>query len=280
MTDPADFIVARPDGTRLRGWRWEASRSVETRSTVLLVHGLGEHGLRYAPLVEALTTSGHPVVAYDQRGHGESDGKRGVLDDVRTVVDDLAAVRAAPEAALPDRPVLYGHSFGGLVAVRALQRGVGPWRGAVLSAPWLATVFPVPLWKRAFRPLLGFVAPRLTVAAGLRGEHLSRDPERIADRDRDPRIHDRISSGLSNAVERAQAAALAEGLPTNLPALLLAPGDDPVTDVPVAQEWARRAGGGVTVVDLPGYRHEPHNDRGREAVFARVSEWLASLPGD
>jgi alpha-beta hydrolase superfamily lysophospholipase len=30
----------------------------------------------------------------------------------------------------------------------------------------------------------------------------------------------------------------------------------------------------VTTLDLPGFRHEPHNELGREGVFQRVADWL------
>jgi alpha-beta hydrolase superfamily lysophospholipase len=220
------------------------------------------------------------VVAWDHRGHGDSEGRRGVLRDFDFLVDDLFAVADAPEARLDPDSVLYGHSMGGLVSVRALQRGDRRWRAAVLSAPWLATGLPVPLWKRALRPLMLRVAPRWTIRAGLRGEQLTRDPERLADRERDPGVHDRISSGLAAEAEAAQRDALDGSLPAGLPVLLLAPGDDPITDVPVAVAWARATDAAVTVLELPDARHEPHNDLGREALFATLCDWLASHSGD
>ena len=51
----------------------------EPRAQVLLVHGLGEHAGRYAPLAAELHDWGFAVRAYDQRGHGLSGGARGGL---------------------------------------------------------------------------------------------------------------------------------------------------------------------------------------------------------
>ena len=90
--DPHRFEVVARGGVRLQAYRWERPQAVPARSTVLLVHGLGEHAGRYAPLLTTLLAAGHTVVAYDQRGHGASDGRRGVLRDFDDLVDDLFAV--------------------------------------------------------------------------------------------------------------------------------------------------------------------------------------------
>ena len=59
---------------------------------MLIVHGLGEHAWRYAPLAQRLNEWGFAVRAYDQRGHGDSGGPRGVLPDDDTLLDDLDEV--------------------------------------------------------------------------------------------------------------------------------------------------------------------------------------------
>lgn len=57
------------------------------------------------------------VVAYDQRGHGWSESGPTSID---TYVEDLRAVIEALEL---DTPVLYGSSFGSLVALAAMRAG-------------------------------------------------------------------------------------------------------------------------------------------------------------
>ena len=49
------------------------------RGSVLVVHGLGEHGGRYAHVAARLAGQGWAVAGYDQRGHGLSTGPRGGL---------------------------------------------------------------------------------------------------------------------------------------------------------------------------------------------------------
>jgi len=52
---------------KLRTWPGPAGPD---RGTVLVVHGLGEHGGRYAHVAARLAGQGWAVAGYDQRGHG------------------------------------------------------------------------------------------------------------------------------------------------------------------------------------------------------------------
>lgn len=92
---------------------------------VLIVHGYAEHGGRYAHVAEALAGDGAAVYAPDHLGHGHSDGERALLVDFEHVVSDLerlAAIAASDHPGLP--VVLLGHSMGGLLIARYLQRSV------------------------------------------------------------------------------------------------------------------------------------------------------------
>lgn len=273
----AEVGVPASDGTVLAGRRWDPPPGTGVVGRVVVVHGLGDHAGRYDELARALAAGGWRVVAVDQRGHGRSPGPRGVLRRLDTLVDDVVAVGAWARRELdaPGDPVLYGHSMGGLVALRTLQSRDEAWRGVVLSAPWLATALPVAAWKRALEPLLARLLPDVTVPSGLTSAHLTRDLERARAREADPLVHDRASAGLAATVAAAQKAALASSVPEGVPVVLLLPGDDPVTDVSLAREWALERGGpGVEVVDLRGGLHEPHQDLGRRDFFHDLLTWL------
>lgn len=56
------------------------------------MHGLGKHAGRYDAVARQLIGWGFAVRAYDQRGHGQSGGARGVLPNDTTLLDDLAEV--------------------------------------------------------------------------------------------------------------------------------------------------------------------------------------------
>ena len=197
--------------------------------------------------------------------------------DFSPYIDDLVGVGEWVGRHLPGPggPIVYGHSFGGLVTLRTLQTRSFGWSRAVLSAPWLATAAEIPEWKRLLAPLLAHIAPDWTMSSGLDPVDLSRDPAVVEAYTRDPLVHDRVSAGLVAAVEAEQAEARAGALPRGVPALLLLPSADRIAESKVAASWAdSTAGPGLEVVVLEGRRHEPHNDLGREEVFARVVSWL------
>lgn len=107
MTKPPESLRAA-DGTALHLYRWPGEG---TRGTVPIVHGLGEHGGRYAHVATWLAARGFTAVGYDHRGHGRSDGKRGVLPHTDALHTDLATVVDAVRA--PNGPLLLlGHSMG------------------------------------------------------------------------------------------------------------------------------------------------------------------------
>lgn len=81
-------------GSRIRTWSWPVD---SPRGRVQLVHGLSEHLLRYIELAGVLNRAGWSVFGHDHRGHGESDGTRGVLRDFSHLVTDLGRVRARAE---------------------------------------------------------------------------------------------------------------------------------------------------------------------------------------
>ncbi|WP_410677043.1 alpha/beta fold hydrolase [Amycolatopsis sp. cmx-4-68] len=81
--------------------------------TVLLLHAGGERRRVWTPVIEVLIGAGFRCVAFDQRGHGDSDGSPQAL---APFADDVAAMLAAE----PPGCVVVGASLGGLAAVAAL----------------------------------------------------------------------------------------------------------------------------------------------------------------
>lgn len=279
---PVEVAVEVEPGVVLQGGWWDSAPGVAPRGRVMLVHGLGDHGRRYGTLVRTFTEAGWGVVAVDQRGHGRSPGPRGVLDSFERLLDDVRAVREWTLERDPaaGTPVLYGHSMGGLVALRSVQRSPELWAAAVISAPWLATAAPIAWWKRVAEAPLARWLPRMTVAAGLRAEQLTGDADRRTEWRADPLTHDRVSAGLSAAVRGAQQRALAHEWPAGLPGLLVVPDADPVADARVTLDWARRQPPGrVDLEVVEGGLHEPHNDVAREAVCRRIAGWTTLHAG-
>jgi pimeloyl-ACP methyl ester carboxylesterase len=113
---------------------------------VLLLHAMGGSGRFMAPQLEALGRR-RRTLAVDLRGHGGSDAPAG---DYSTAIlgDDVARLCAALELR---RPVVVGHSMGGMVALELAARYPDlPGALALLDAP----VVTPPGMMEAFRPLV------------------------------------------------------------------------------------------------------------------------------
>ena len=95
------------DGVRLRATRWSGSGPA-----VLLLHGLASTRRFWDLVVPGL--AGLPVVALDQRGHGDSARPDGPYDGATVVRDATTALDALGLS----RVVVVGHSWGATTALR------------------------------------------------------------------------------------------------------------------------------------------------------------------
>jgi alpha-beta hydrolase superfamily lysophospholipase len=133
---PSRRMLLARDGTPLAVRVYPAPGA----TVVLAIHGSTGRGRYYHPLATYLSDRGHATVyALDLRGHGESGGRRGDVDYIGQLEDDLADVMAAIRRERPGaRIVLAGHSAGGGLAVRYAGGTAGPRPdGYVLLAPYL-----------------------------------------------------------------------------------------------------------------------------------------------
>jgi alpha-beta hydrolase superfamily lysophospholipase len=113
--------------------RWSTTAP---RFVALVAHGYGEHAGRYGHVAERLIAEGATVYAPDFEGHGLSQGDRARFDTVDDLADELASVDKAARDAHPGLPViLLGHSLGGLISTRFVQRDKPDLAALVLSGP-------------------------------------------------------------------------------------------------------------------------------------------------
>ncbi|HEX8795051.1 MAG TPA: alpha/beta fold hydrolase, partial [Polyangiaceae bacterium] len=122
----------------------------QPRAVVGILHGYADYSARYAAVMDAWAERGITSVAIDMRGHGRAAGKRGHCERFGDYLDDAAELAAAVKAHAPGVPaVLFGHSFGGLVAssVAIKQQAGGLWRALALSSPFFGVAMEVPRIK-------------------------------------------------------------------------------------------------------------------------------------
>ena len=102
--------VRAPDGTRLAVHEWGLPDGLP----VVLIHGFAQSHLCFRPQIGSALAEEFRLIAFDQRGHGESEQPLdpAAYQGSRTWADDIAAVL---DATAVERPVLVGWSMGGRV---------------------------------------------------------------------------------------------------------------------------------------------------------------------
>jgi len=256
------------DGVALHTRHWPAHGAA--RATVVLVHGIAEHGGRYEHVGSALAEAGFETRATDLRGFGESGGVRGYVHSFDDYLTDLQAdVEAARGQGLPT--VLLGHSMGGLIALLYLIGGRTRPHLGVLSAPALEA--DVPLIKRAAARILSRVAPRLALANDLDGSQLSRDAAVGKAYFADPLVHAKTTARLGAELLAAMKRAREGAARIEIPTLVIHGGAD--TIVPPAATAALADLPGVERRLFPAFRHESFNEEGGAAATSAVVDWVS-----
>lgn len=235
---------------------------------VVMLHGLMGSGACWTPVARALAGE-LDVVMPDARGHGGSSvPPHGYQYD--DLADDVVGLLGALRL---ERPVLIGHSMGGMTAAVVASRGVGDLRGVVLVDP----TFLEPARQREVsesdvasqhRAALGRTKDELVAMARARGSQ--RSPE-LLELQADARLATCMAALDVLTPPNPDYRELVRAL--SVPTLLVI-GDDPV----VTREMATELGGTNPLLRVAQIAEAGHGlpfdqpDRLAEAVLAFVRE--------
>jgi pimeloyl-ACP methyl ester carboxylesterase len=128
-----------------------------TRTPVMFIHGLWLHHTSWQPWIDLFKARGYdpmavawpnePDTVEEARAHPE----RVANQSLQSVVDHFRGIAAA----LPSKPILIGHSFGGLITEKLLGEDIGV-AGVAIDPAQIKGVLPLPLAQlRAGLPALG-----------------------------------------------------------------------------------------------------------------------------
>lgn len=255
------------DGLKLFAQGWKPLEPV--KAVLALVHGLGEHGGRYEALAQALVSQGYAVVAFDQRGFGRSEGRRGYVPGYDYLLADLDVFLDQVRELFSHKPLfLCGHSMGGnLVLNYGLERKKNL-AGIMATGPWLRLAFTLPRWKMFLAKVLDKVWPSFTQSHGLRTaadfiEETNAPPP-------DPLVHDRISARLFMEMERGGQRALHKASQFKYPLLLMHGQADAITSPKASEDFAGKVGDKCTFKLWPGLYHNLL----QEPVLPQVVDFL------
>lgn len=256
---------------------WASEVPEAPRAHVGIVHGYGDHLARYKTVTDALVKAGFAVHAYDFRGHGQSDGRRGHTDRFSDYVDDLdlfwARVR---KAAGNQKSFLLAHSNGGLTAIHWLAQERPGLAGLILSAPYLRLALKPPALKVLGAKLMGRVIPWLPIKTELTPADLSRDEAWQRETARDALYNTIVTPRWFTESNRAQEAVNQIAPKVRVPSFVFCGEKDPVASTPTTRAFFEHLGApDKRFKEYPGMLHECLNEIGKEEVFADISQWIS-----
>ena len=262
------------DETKLFGQYW---KNHSAKAIVAIVHGMGEHSGRYADfVVPQLFAAGYSVIAFDQFGHGLTEGKRGHCPNYEAVLHSVEnLLRKSNEYLGSNLPTfLYGHSMGGNVVSNYLLRKESHVKGAIISSPMYRLAFEPPAWKLIAGKLMRNIYPAFQERTGLDASAISRDRAAVEKYINDPLVHDKITVNFSLPFFEAGEYAIENAKAMKVPALLIHGTKDALTDYKGSEDFAQNAGEEVSLKLYTDGYHELHNEPNKEAVLADVITWL------
>ncbi len=267
-----DTFKFNSNNTELQGYFWEPQK---TKAVVVLVHGMGEHALRFEDsVIKYMLEGNYAVLALDLYGHGKSKGKRGHCPSYQSLLDAVdVLVNKAHELFLSQPIYLYGHSLGANIAINYVLTHPNKVKGLVAASPLLRLAFEPPKWKISLGKLLFKVLPSLTLASELDVDAISRDPLEVKRYVDDALIHDKVSPMYLFPVLEAGENALLKANELKTPSLIMHGTADRLTDHKATVDFSNRSH--LTELKLfeDGY-HELHHDLCKEEFIKTVLNWL------
>jgi pimeloyl-ACP methyl ester carboxylesterase len=247
---------------------------------ILCIHGMWSQPAAFKRLQPALEAAGHEVIAADYRA--AAVGKAGSLAAVG-LADYVAALEAIATE-LPERPIIVGHSMGGLIAqllaVKIQPRALvllstGPSAGSVLFPAWSTLKS---LWSVTSRWNFWRQETHLSRADSMYGIY-NNVPLAEAEAEFSAHVADsgRVLAQMAFAPFDGGKSATVEYANLSCPSLVLVGSEDRITPPSVSRAAARRITGPVTYHELEGFGHWIIGDQSSPVVARETLDFIAAL---
>lgn len=260
------------DGTEIFAQSWNVENP---KAIICLVHGMGEHSGRYEHVAKFLNENNFSMLAFDQRGHGKSDGKRGHTPSYDLLMSDISLLLNHADSLFQNVPkFLYGHSLGGNLVLNYSLRKSPKISGVICSSPWLKLAFEPPAAKVTMAKIVNGIFPAFTQSSNIDESAISRDITAVNKYKTDPLVHDKISSNMFLSIHNSGLWALQNAQNFSLPLLLFHGTADRLTSHKASEEFASKIKSDITFKLWDGFYHEPHNEPEKQEVFILIKNWL------
>lgn len=246
----------------------------------VITHGHGEHSECYHRLVDGLYTSGWDCIAWDWRGHGRSEGKRGYAGHFSHYVWDYKKFleMLVHQDLYKDLPwVALAHSMGGLIQTRTLldNKISLPIKAQVLSSPLFGLGTEIPLLKDLAALAAFHLYPKLTLGNDLKNDSLTRDPAVLTEFEKDPLRHEQISPGVYIGFLQAIEYVQKKASHLKTPLLLQLAGQDVVVSNTEASRFFEAVSSPIKTKKVyhDSY-HEIYNDLDKAECFEDIQDFI------
>ena len=245
-------------------------------NSVVISHGLGEHGGRYEDIARRFVSVGLNVYVPDQRGFGRTSGKRGHVPNFNIFLQDINfVVKMARENS--KKVGLLGHSLGGLIAARYAEE-YNDIDILILSSGAFyldEKTMPKPLFILV--KILSFFSPSSTFSNGLDPRFLSHDEKVVKKYVTDPLVHDKISakfvSEMLNNIKLVHKRADKIEIPV---LIMLGTGDKMVEPEGSRQLYKEIESSKKSIIEYDGFYHETFNEPKKEIPIKDMVDFLNS----
>jgi len=253
-----------------------SARPQKPVAMVAIVHGYAEHSGRYEHVQRAWADRGLASVAIDLRGHGHAEGARGAcrrFSEYHDDMDELFALATQRAEGLPI--ILFGHSFGGLVATSYTLDKRGSHKALLLSDPYFRLQVKVPAAKLVAAKVASAVVPFLSLASGLSGKDVTHDAERAKAYDEDPLVFPTANSRWFMETKGAQARVFTDARKLEMPLYMVLGLADPIVSPTGGRDFFETASSKEKTLDeRPGLFHEVLNEPEWESIAAAMADWM------
>lgn len=261
------------DGLRLF---WRAYPAQEGKIPVVVIHGFAEHSGRYNEILQELHQNGFGALAFDLRGHGNSDGKRGFIDSFNDYVDDLnAAIEFSLQRFKTDKVIVLAHSMGALVATQLAHRKPEKILGMVLSSPLFGIKIEVPRWKKKLSELMSKYWPSCSLPNQIDSNLLTHDKVKAEAYSSDPLIFHHVCARWFEEIGSVTSESDGKADQLSMPFLMQLSEQDHIVSYAKSCEWFENTSNvDKKLIVYKGFFHEIYNERERQKPIGDFLAWM------
>lgn len=251
-------------------------RKPDAKETLFVLHGHGEHSGRYLKFASQLQNQNLSLAMLDLRGYGLSEGEPCYVNRYEEYENDFSDFLqfARNEWTVREKPLLLGHSNGGLVAIRWALKHPEQLRALFLSSPYLGLKLPGALI--ALNNLLLVLFPHFVYSNPVYPPFLTHNPEELVNYKKDNLMRRKITTRLLSEMMRVHHEL--EALPSvtfPFPVMILMAGLDRIVDPSKTKLFYGKLR--VPCKELKvfeGFYHEIFNELKQDEVFEALRKQI------